>query len=139
MMKRYAFIACSKRKKSSPCRAKEFYQGELFKKSLYYCLSHQFDNTFILSAKYGLVALDQVLEPYDLTLKNLSKRERWGWSQKVKLQLHECGIVGEFWFFTGVFYREFFDGVFPLEGLTLGYQLKWFKDQISNTVTGFNL
>lgn len=138
-MKRYAFLACCKSKKSSPCPARELYQGELFKKSLTYVLFQSFDGVFILSAKYGLLELDQVIRPYNLTLKTFSKRQRKEWSDKVKNQLLSKNIVGEFWFFTGYFYREFFDGVFPLKGLSLGNQLRWFNQRLSNNINGFDL
>ena len=74
-MKRIAFIGCSKKKKSSPCIAEKLYQGELFKKSLKYCLQEKFDEIFILSAKYGILSLSDIISPYEKTLNNFSKIE----------------------------------------------------------------
>lgn len=136
-MPRYAFIACSKTKKSVPCKAREVYQGTLFKKSLQFVLSQSYTDVFILSAKYGLLELDQVIDPYELTLKTFSKSERREWASKVQNQISEKQISGEFWFFTGALYHEFFDGVFPLAGLALGRQLQWFDNRLQKN--GFDL
>jgi hypothetical protein len=128
-MNRIAFIACSKTKSAQSCRAKEFYRGELFKKALRYCSLH-FSCIYILSAKYGLVELDQILSPYEETLNNKSRQQRAIWSNRVKQQMRYKQIEGsEFWFFTGKKYCEFFEGEKPLAGLSLGNQLRFFKDR----------
>lgn len=41
------------------------------------------DEWFILSAKYFLVHPDQVIEPYDLTLKSMQVEERKNWANRV--------------------------------------------------------
>ena len=131
-MPRTAFIACSKTKRNAPCTAKQMYQGALFKKALTYCERH-FEQVYILSAKYGLVSLTQIISPYEQTLNAMSKLEREAWGRKVAAQLQQAGLFdsNELWFFTGARYHEFFDGHKPLAGLSLGYQLKWFADRLT--------
>lgn len=131
-----AFIACSKSKKRIPDKARKFYQGSLFKKALCFCEA-RFDRIYILSAKYGLVGLDDVLSPYDLTLNRMTRPERLEWAEKVKRQIKEKGLIGSFWFFAGERYSEFFEGKKPLQGLSLGRQLRWFNERLR--VKGFNV
>ena len=138
-MKRIAFIGCSKRKKSSPCIAEKLYQGELFKKSLQYCQQEKFDEIYILSAKYGVLSLDEMVSPYEKTLNTFSKSERIEWSDMVKAQLIERKIVGEYYFFCGNNYHEYFVGNKPLLKLSLGFQLQWFSSRLNNKPKGFNL
>lgn len=131
-----AFIACSKRKRRVPGKAREVYQGSLFKKALAYCEA-RFDKTFILSAKYGLIEPDDFISPYEQTLNRMSQADRKAWVIKVKEQLLEKQIVGFFWFFTGERYSEFFMGEKPLRGLSLGRQLQWFN--LQSQEKGFGL
>src|SRR5215831_6459040 len=104
-----AFIGCSKSKASDPCMAWQMYQGSLFQKTLAYCLSHH-DQVFILSAKYGLISTSQIIEPYDENLYKMSRIERIEWTQKIKEQIVEQGLTGEFWFYVSDKYCEFFEG-----------------------------
>lgn len=124
--KRIAFISCSKKKLQFPCRARELYQGELFKKSFFYCLG-RFDQIIILSAKYGALNIDQIIEPYECSLNHFTKIQRVVWAVKVEAQLKEMKVwADEKYFFTGRRYCEFFIGHKPLSGLSLGRQLEWF-------------
>ena len=64
---RIAIIGCSKSKQNYACRADEMYTGTIFIKS--YNVAKQItDNVYILSAKYGLLKPDNIIEPYDLAL-----------------------------------------------------------------------
>jgi len=122
--KKIAFIACSKSKRGYSCRARDLYQGVLFGKALSYCLK-RFDKVYILSAEYGLLELNDWVEPYEKTLNTMNKSERLIWADGIGRELKKKGIVGEFWFFTGTKYHEFF------EGLSIGKCLQWFNTQES--------
>ncbi|HKM13746.1 MAG TPA: hypothetical protein VJY42_02345 [Candidatus Methanomethylophilaceae archaeon] len=70
------FNSCSKAKKDYTCPAREMYsESNLFRRLLEYgetiC-----DKIFILSAKQGLIELNNVIEPYDETLTNKPVVER---------------------------------------------------------------
>lgn len=80
-------ISCVNMKEKIPCKAKNLYISPLFKKSLLYAKNNKADKIYILSAKYGLLDIDEVVEPYDLTLNQMSKNEIEIWNDKVLSQL----------------------------------------------------
>ena len=60
----FLILACSKTKKSHTCPAEEMYTGMTFKSGL--VLARHFNlEVFILSAKYGLIKHDTIIETYD--------------------------------------------------------------------------
>ena len=136
--KRIALIACSKSKADSKSKAENLYRSNLFKLSLTYAKKLQIDRIYILSAKYGLLDMDAVIEPYDLCLWNKNKAERVIWSEKVIEQLKEVTNINEdhFYIFAGVPYREGLlsslqNYTIPLEGLTQGQQMQYLKQQLN--------
>jgi hypothetical protein len=122
-----AFIACSKTKKAYSCPAKEMYQGALFKKALRYSLKN-YQDVYILSAKYGVLSLDTIIDPYEKTLNKMSKKERMEWYGRVENVLQT--LQGPFTFFAGKLYNAPFKGEKPLTGLGLGQQLQWFTKRL---------
>lgn len=133
------FIGCVKSKKTKPCKALELYTSSLFKYSFRYALSLTKRNKiFILSAKYGLVKPDDIIQPYELTLNSMNKRQRQQWAYKVYKQLVQEGIDfdEEAIFLCGKKYREFLMTKFtnakaPLKNLGLGEQLKFYKEVLN--------
>ena len=79
-------VACSKTKLRAAAPARVFYSSRLFKASRDYALV-KCSSTYIASALFGLVELDDVLEPYDLTLTTMHARERELWGARVATQL----------------------------------------------------
>ena len=132
------FISCVKNKMSSPCIARNMYVSDLFKKSLSY--AEQLDKSatiYILSAKYGLLELNEQIEPYELTLNTMNKKQRKEWADKVLMQCKEKGISfdEEAIFLCGKKYREFLMNEFknssaPLEHMGIGEQLAFYKKEI---------
>lgn len=88
-MKIIVLISCVSQKLVVKDRAENLYQSTLFKKSLKYAKNLNPDEIYILSAKYHLVKLDDVIEPYDLTLNNLKKEEKRKWGGEVAQQLEK--------------------------------------------------
>lgn len=133
------FIGCVKSKKTKPCKASELYTSSLFRYSFRYALSlTKRDKIFILSAKYGLVKPDDIIQPYELTLNSMNKRQRQQWAYKVYKQLVREGIDfnEEAIFLCGKKYREFIMTKFtnakaPLENLGLGEQLQFYKEALN--------
>lgn len=73
-MTKIALIGCTSRKKDHTCPAIEMYtESDYFNKKLEYCEKIGVEKIFILSAKYGLLDADEVIETYDL---NLNKQKR---------------------------------------------------------------
>ncbi len=88
-MKKVILISCVKEKLKQQSKAKDLYISDLFKKSYRYAQLLKPDNIFILSAKYGLLDPEQVIEPYDETLNTKSSAEIREWSRKVITSLKE--------------------------------------------------
>ena len=70
------FLSCGKTKAKHTCKACEMYQGDLFKKSFEYAKKLNPRKIYILSAKYKLLELDDVISPYELTLNTMNKEQQ---------------------------------------------------------------
>lgn len=71
------FISCVKSKRKTKAKARDMYISPLFRYSLKYALSLTSENKiYILSAKYGLLKLDEVINPYELTLNTMNESEK---------------------------------------------------------------
>lgn len=77
-----ALVGCSKTKVSVPSPAKDFYTGDLFKLAVAFA-QRSADEVFIVSAKHGLVPLDEELRPYDRTIADLTRKDRLRWAEGV--------------------------------------------------------
>jgi hypothetical protein len=137
---RVGLVSCSKAKLADAAPARELYsRSALFRGARCY-VGRTCDRWFVLSAKHGLVLPDQVLEPYDQTLKDASPTERRAWSQRVLTQLGtELGDLQGITFevHAGVTYLgaglasglaragAFIEN--PVEGLSFGKRLSFYK------------
>lgn len=130
-----AFVSCVKTKQPGTHPAKELYSSPLFRLSFEYTSKHHADRTYILSAKYGLVEPERRIESYEQTLKNMSAAARREWAEKVAKQIRETVPRGStLLFFCGDDYRRDliprltdFEYEVPLQGLSFGRQLQWYK------------
>ena len=135
MKDKIVFIGCVKSKLDVKSKAKDLYVSPLFRGSLKYARSLTTeDNIFILSALYGLVPLNKEIEPYELTLNKMNKKDRTTWYNMVKEQMKEENIDFDNTavFLTGKTYLEGLDDVFttneyPLEGLMLGERISFYN------------
>lgn len=83
-----ALISCVSQKTPIKNKVKDLYISPLFKKTWEYNVKvDRPDGVFILSALHGLIKYDQVIDPYDKTLLDMSKEEALEWAEKVKVQL----------------------------------------------------
>ena len=104
------FLSCTKSKKSTRCKAVEMYsESDLFSKAYEYAKSLNPDHIYILSAKHHVLELDDVIEPYNLTLNDFSVEEREEWSDKVIdiLKQKNVNFNQKVYFFAGESYTEF--------------------------------
>ncbi|MGH6945748.1 MAG: DUF6884 domain-containing protein, partial [Kiloniellales bacterium] len=95
---------------------------------------------FILSAEYGLVAPNQIINSYEMTLNRMPIRERRRWAERVVGQMSDrMPDAQTVIFLAGQRYREFLvnhlrrRGVAvetPMEGLRIGEQLRWLSRQV---------
>lgn len=131
------FISCAKQKRDSPCFAKDMYISTLFKKMYRYAKSLNPDSLYILSAKYGVLSPNDVIEPYDVTLKKLGANQKKDWARMVKAQLdaRHVNYNEEAVFLRGKSYRENISRLFrksyaPLAKLRIGKQLEFLDKNV---------
>jgi hypothetical protein len=134
MRKNIVLISCSSQKLSHHAKAKNLYTSTLFKLSLKFATKLAPDEIYILSAKHGLLGLDQEIEPYEQTLNSMSSSEIQVWAHHVLKQIEEvCSISeSEFTFLAGDKYRKHLlpilkDHKIPLKGRRIGEQLQILK------------
>ncbi len=135
-------LATARTKKKESAPVTEFYQSPLFIKSLEYAKQH-YKRYYFYNAKDGLLLPDQMMSPYDRSIKTFSTYEKRAWGKKVVESLLELEDPKEIDLFLhgGMIYRKFlepslkkegFDFVVPLKGLGIGKQLKWYEEALSD-------
>lgn len=130
-MKPVILIGCGKTKLPTRALGRMLYTGNLFRAAKAYAQKHG-SSWYILSAKYGLVDPDDVLDPYDLVLTDLDRRDRELWGEHVRRSLKKAGVWDrEIVFLAGSEYARAVSGApavkFPLQGLGIGERLRWFN------------
>lgn len=135
-MKQIVLISCVSKKLETKSKAKDLYVSLLFKKNLKYATSLKPDNIFILSAKYGLVGLNEEIEPYNMTLNKMRSNEIKEWAKTVLNRLKKLTDlkIDEFIFLAGNNYRKHLlpnitNYKIPMEGLPIGKQLQWLTNR----------
>ena len=129
-------IACTKSKSAKKSPAALLYKSPLFRKSLLYSLSHT-DRTYILSAKHGVLQLDDVIEPYEVSMKHLNLAQRAEWADRVDLKLTELIKPSDnVHLLAGLDYSRPLLPTFrkigckvtsPLSGMSLGRRISWLR------------
>ena len=133
-------VSCVGKKLSVPALAADLYTSPWFRKARLY-VAKSGERWLILSAKYGLVHPDKVIEPYDITLNTMPVADRREWARKVfaDLESYLAGVETVV-FLAGKRYRQFLEvalaakGVtvsVPMEGLRIGEQLSWLEREIN--------
>ncbi len=84
-----ALMSCTKSKQNYPCAAKQLYAKSHQFRCAYEYAELVADKIYVLSARHGLVDVDEVIEPYDETLKDKNAEERQKWASKVTASLAE--------------------------------------------------
>jgi len=137
---RVALISCVAKKLNYPAIARDMYVSPLFKGAFEYAKINRVDKIFILSAKYGLLNESELIEPYDESLNNKSVCERKKWASMVLSSLSKqvCLQTDEFVLLAGIKYRQYLvkhinNVSIPLQGLSIGKQLAFYKKHLSNT------
>jgi hypothetical protein len=137
--KSVCLVSCVSLKRAEPARAKDLYISPWFHLARAY-IEATGCPWFILSAKYGMVAPDQMIAPYQQTLNSMSASERREWATRVRTQMaQELPIASRIVVFAGLRYREnLIDYLWqrapvieiPMEGLGIGKQLQWLRLQV---------
>jgi hypothetical protein len=137
--RKIALVACVKTKNHMPMPARDLFISNWFRKASAYA-TRVADEWYILSAKYGLVAPDTVIEPYDEPLNRMTVAARRAWARCVRQDLDRVLQPGDqVVILAGKRYREnLVDPIrqmgcsieIPMEGLGIGKQLRWLKQQL---------
>lgn len=142
--KAIALVSCVATKRAGKCAARDLYVSVWFKKVRHHVESAGLD-WYILSAKYGLLHPDQLIEPYELTLNNMNVRGRQNWARRALEQIYgQLPGRERFVLFAGLRYREFLQPLLeaqgaevgvPMAGLTQGRQLSWLDSHQAHVQT----
>lgn len=129
------FISCVKKKKPYTTTAENLYDSDFFRSQLSYAKSLNPIKIYILSAKYGVLELNDIVSPYEKTLKTMKVQECYEWGAKVTRQLIDKNFDfdSKVVFLCGAKYRKPIIHLFtnyetPLEGMGIGKQLQWLKN-----------
>ncbi|MBA7517037.1 hypothetical protein ES705_09087 [subsurface metagenome] len=140
MMKKIILISCASKKLAFKSKAEDLYISTLFRLSFTYAKKLKPNNIFILSAKYGLLNLDDEIATYNETLNDKSTSDVKIWAEKVVSKLGKIANLQNdiFIFFAGKKYREYILPQIryykiPLKGLRIGEQLKFLKNKLEQT------
>jgi hypothetical protein len=135
-MKKIVLISCSSKKMPHKTKAQDLYISALFRGNLRYAKSQKPDYIFVLSAKYGLLELDREIEPYDVTLKDMSSVQVRAWANVVLGQLGKRVDLrtDHFILLAGSRYRKYLVPQMasyetPLQGMAIGKQLQYLAAQ----------
>jgi hypothetical protein len=137
-------VGCVKQKLDRSAPARDLYISTLFRKERAYAEAVGAP-WFILSAEHGLVAPDDVLEPYERALASSPAAYRDQWGQRIVDQLVDTvgpvsGLVVEV--HAGAAYCDPICGrltsngatvIEPLHGLGLGQRLAWYSNDAGRT------
>ena len=132
--RRIYLVACVARKGLYRAPAQELYTSAWFRKARAYVLKSGAP-WFILSDLHGLVRPDEMLDPYDVTLKKAGVAARRAWAERVQSQMEQMlpdadAVV----IFAGKDYRQYLEPWLrtryasveaPMRGLGIGEQQQW--------------
>jgi cytoplasmic iron level regulating protein YaaA (DUF328/UPF0246 family) len=138
-MRTIVLISCASKKVPHRAKAKDLYISPLFNLGLQYARSLNPDDIFILSAKYGLLGLEQEIDPYDLTLNGMLDRDVKAWANSV---INQLGNVVDLQndrliILAGERYRKhllphILNYTLPMRGLGIGKQLQFLKARVTS-------
>tara|TARA_R110002049_G_scaffold198475_5_gene368491 strand:+ start:1413 stop:2672 length:1260 start_codon:yes stop_codon:yes gene_type:complete len=136
-------VACTSRKGDQPAKAEFIYKSPLFSAARNFA-EMRANQWFILSAKHGLLAPDDVVEPYNESLLNKSDSQRREWAERVhQALLTRIPDGAQIIFLAGSAYRTHLAPMLEAEGrrtaapmsaLGIGSQVAWLQ-KVANEAT----
>jgi hypothetical protein len=140
-MNTVCLVACTSRKGDYPAAAEFIYKSPLFSGGRNYAET-RCNQWFILSAKYGVLSPNDVIEPYNETLLNLNDEERAAWARRVFTKLQSLIQPGsDIIFLAGSTYRLHLETLLrsqgyrtasPMSMLGIGRQVSWLQKVARN-------
>lgn len=141
-MKTIVLVGCGKQKLTHAASAKDMYTSNLFKAARAYAETFG-DEWYIVSASHGVTRPDPTMAPYDITLSDMSIKERFEWGKECADAIMEilAGIEEEEWEIVSLLglqysgYIEYYlqDAVHlkePLRGMKIGKRIQFLKEAV---------
>ncbi len=135
MKKKVVLISCVSQKQARKAKVRNLYTSTLFKLNLKYAEKLRPNKIYVLSAKYGLLSLNDEIAPYNQTLNEMTTAEVKAWAAEVLRQLRRVSEIENttYIFLAGNRYRKYLlpaleDYDIPLKGLRIGEQLSKLKE-----------
>ncbi|MFC4618309.1 DUF6884 domain-containing protein [Camelliibacillus cellulosilyticus] len=134
-------FATARKKADHPAKVVDFYISPLFIKSVEYARLY-YDRYYFYNAKDGLLLPDDFMTPYDVSIRTFSQSEKQAWAARVVEAFARYEKPGpiELFLHGGSVYRKYlepaltaygFTFTVPLEGMSIGKQLKWYQEKIA--------
>ena len=130
-MSNIALISCVSKKLKNKTEAQNLYISPLFIKSKKFAQDN-FDNFYILSAKYGLLPKNKVISDYNVTLNKMSKISKYKWSLHTARQINNTFSKNDkLYIMAG---KNYYNDVIKyinieydilMEGMSIGKRLQW--------------
>ena len=131
-------VACTARKEDKAMPVEKLYsKSPLFRYAVAFC-KRNYNAVYALSSKHGLLPLTEVVEPYDEALSNKLRGDFKDWMRLVAEQIIKTIPEGsELYFHAGIrhrrvisFLEEKYKCFEPMKGITIGKQLKFYKERL---------
>lgn len=136
-----ALVSCVSKKHLGTHPAEDLYCSNWFEKAKKH-VKENYSHWYILSAKYGLLLPEAIVESYDTYLPETSLEYRRQWAHDVFNSIKRVNsITTEINIFAGVTYRKYLVPLLetagykvniPLSGLGIGQQLRWFIEHTND-------
>lgn len=140
---RIGLVGCTKSKLSRRAPAEELYSPSAMFRGRRAFVTQSCDRWFILSAKHGVLAPSEELEPYDVTLVGAPIPVKRAWSKRVAGELKDAlgDVAGmtfeihagrDYWGYGLVeeLRRSGAQVEIPTEGLTQGQQRRFYLERV---------
>jgi len=143
-MKTIVLLMCGKNKLSQKAKAEVLYTSPRFQKSIEYAKTlTDYSNIYVLSAKHGLLGLQQEIGPYDKSIYKMSSEEKKSWTDMVIKSLSSISNLKEdkYIFLTDDDYNKellpFLSNIeLPLRNIPQEEHITFYSDKLGNK--GFN-
>ena len=137
-MKSIILLMCGKNKLSHKAKARDLYTSHRFQKSIEYAKTlTDYSNIYVLSAKHGLLGLEQEILPYDISIYEMSVQEKKTWADMVFDSLNKVTNIKQdkYIFLTDDDYSEniilFLNNIeLPLKDIPQDKHIDYFKEKL---------
>jgi len=137
-MKTIVLLMCGKNKLCKKAKAKDLYTSPRFKKSIEYAkILADYSNIYVLSAKHGLLEMEQEISPYDQSIYEMTELEKEQWADMVFDSLNKVTNIKQdkYIFLTDDDYSEniilFLNNIeLPLKDIPQDKHIDYFKEKL---------